>query len=320
MADLPPHAVTYLHGDLELHIIGARDLPNMDFFSNRLRRFVTSCGACNSRTAVSTADHHWERSKTKGNIISSDPYVTVRVLHVTVARTRMVKNTREPKWDQRFLIQLAHPVMDVEFQVKDDNSMGAELIGSAKIPASTIATGHTISGWFPLITGKPRTAIQLEMKFTCVGINPLYKHGIAGDPGKKGVRGTYFPLRKGSNITLYQDAHVPDNCVLPRIQVEGGVYEHPKCWEDICYAISESHHLIYVVGWSVFYKVKLIREPTRPLPRGGNLTLGELLKYKSEEGVRVLLLVWDDKTSHSKYFINTVSEEYTNLLYSIITS
>ncbi|KAK4348966.1 hypothetical protein RND71_031721 [Anisodus tanguticus] len=53
-------------------------------------------------------------------------------------------------------------------------------------------------------------------------------------------------------------------------------------------------------------KVKLVREPGKPLPSGGDLTLGELLKYKSEEGVRVVLLVWDDKTSHGKFFIQTV--------------
>ncbi|GMN28869.1 hypothetical protein TIFTF001_002211 [Ficus carica] len=63
--------------------------------------------------------------------------------------------------------------------------------------------------------------------------------------------------------------------------------------------------MIYITGWSIYHKIKLVREPTRPLPRGGDLTLGELLKYKSEEGVRVLLLVWDDKTSHDKYFIQT---------------
>ncbi|KAI3807899.1 hypothetical protein L1987_23835 [Smallanthus sonchifolius] len=32
-----------------------------------------------------------------------------------------------------------------------------------------------------------------------------------------------------------------------------------------------------------------------------DFTLGEMLKYKSEEGVRVLLLVWDDKTSHNRF-------------------
>ena len=64
--------------------------------------------------------------------------------------------------------------------------------------------------------------------------------------------------------------------------------------------------MVYLVGWSIYHKVRLVREPTRPLPRGGDLTLGELLKYKSEEGVRVLLLVWDDKTSHDKVFLKTV--------------
>lgn len=68
--------------------------------------------------------------------------------------------------------------------------------------------------------------------------------------------------------------------------------------------------MIYITGWSIYHKIKLVREPTRPLPRGGDLTLGELLKYKSEEGVRVLLLVWDDKTSHDKYFIQTVRIYY----------
>lgn len=66
--------------------------------------------------------------------------------------------------------------------------------------------------------------------------------------------------------------------------------------------------MIYIVGWSVYDKVRLVREPSpsRPLPEGGDLNLGELLKFKSQEGVRVCLLVWDDKTSHDKLFIKTV--------------
>ncbi|GJV52867.1 phospholipase D delta [Tanacetum coccineum] len=93
---------------------------------------------------------------------------------------------------------------------------------------------------------------------------------------------------------------------MSEIKLDGGkVFRHDSCWEDICYAVYEAHHMIYIVGWSVFHKIKLIREPTRSLPRGGDLTLGDLLKYKSEEGGCVLLLVWDDKTSHNKFFLNT---------------
>ena len=73
--------------------------------------------------------------------------------------------------------------------------------------------------------------------------------------------------------------------------------------------------MIYIVGWSVYDKVRLVREPSllRPLPDGGDLTLGELLKFKSQEGVRVCLLVWDDKTLHDKFFIKTV--RFHNLVF-----
>jgi phospholipase D1/2 len=61
----------------------------------------------------------------------------------------------------------------------------------------------------------------------------------------------------------------------------------------------------------VYHRVKLVREPTKPLPAGGELTLGELLKYKSEEGVRVVMLLWDDKTSHDTFCLKTVSTSKT---------
>ena len=48
--------------------------------------------------------------------------------------------------------------------------------------------------------------------------------------------------------------------------------------------------------WSVYSKITLIRDPNRPKP-GGDETLGQLLKRRASEGVRVLMLVWDDRTS-----------------------
>lgn len=141
------------------------------------------------------------------------------------------------------------------------------------------------------------------MTFIACYKNPVYFTGISGNYG---LNESYFPPRHGGKVTLYLDAHVIDG-MLPEIELDTkSNFEHEKCWEDICHAILEAHQLVYIVGWSIYHKVRLIREPTKPLPRGGNLNSGELLKYKSQEGVRVLLLVWDDKTSHSKFFINTV--------------
>ncbi|XP_065855479.1 phospholipase D delta [Euphorbia lathyris] len=305
-----------LYGDLDLHIIEARRLPNMDIISTRLRGCFSVCTLQSNNDAASAAsvdedggddDHGSHRPR---NIVTSDPYVTVVVPQATLARTRVLKNAKSPRWNQKFLIELAHPVKDLEFHVKDNDLFGSEIIGVVKISAQKVASGELISGWFPIIGGsgkppKPDSALHLRMKFTPCEKNPLYRHGIAGDPDHLGVRNTYFPLRKGSRLTTYQDAHVVDG-MLPKIELDDGkAYVQQKCWEDICSAISEAHHMIYIVGWSVFYKIKLIREPTKPLPRGGDLTLGELLKYKSEEGVRVLLLIWDDKTSHDKFGIKT---------------
>ncbi|KAF8012708.1 hypothetical protein BT93_I0768 [Corymbia citriodora subsp. variegata] len=321
MANPSPDELVYLHGDLDLRIISASNLPNMDVVSERLRLCLSSCARPPAPSAPPSPGgggggrgHSGERRH--GKIITSDPYVTVSVPQATIARTRVLKNAKNPRWDQRFSVALAHPVVDLEFRVKDDDVFGAQLIGIVKIPARDVLASEIISGSFPLSgpAAKPDTVLELELKFTPVEGNPVYRFGIAGDPKQRGVRETYFPLRKGSGVTLYQDAHVVDG-LLPEIELDkdaGGVYRHEKCWEDICHAITEAHHLIYIVGWSVFHKIKLVREPTRPLPRGGDLTLGELLKYKSEEGVRVLLLIWDDKTSHDKYFINTAGVMQTH--------
>ncbi|KZV20639.1 phospholipase D delta-like [Dorcoceras hygrometricum] len=306
-----------LHGDLELHIYEARSLPNMDLVSERLRRCFTACDACCTANAAESEgsgggsgrqdrklDHHRK-------MITSDPYVTVSAPQTTLARTRVIPNSQHPTWNEHFHIPLAHPMAFLDFRVKDNDSFGADTMGSVLIPAEKIASGEVIEGWFTVNSSsgkppKPDTALRLKMQFVPCNKNPLYNHGIAGDSSHKGIRHTYFPLRKGSSVTLYQDAHCKDDGKMPEIMLENGlVRQHARCWEDICYAISEAHHLIYIVGWSVFHKIKLIREPTKPLPRGGDLTLGELLKYKSEEGVRILLLVWDDKTSHNKPLIKT---------------
>ncbi|XP_061346116.1 phospholipase D delta isoform X1 [Gastrolobium bilobum] len=315
------NGVFYLHGDLDLKIIEARRLPNMDLVSERFRRCITACDTIKFHSSdtepSASTDRSGRRTHHRRKIITSDPYVTVSVPQSTVARTRVLKNAQNPRWDERFNIPLAHPVDDLEFRVKDDDIFGAQTIGTVKIPAQDIAAGKMISGWFPVIgpsgkPPKPETALHIEMLFTSVNDNPLYRLGIAADPEHRGVRHTYFPLRKGSSVRLYQDAHCHDETV-PEIQLDGGkVYRQEKCWEDICYAISEAHHMVYLVGWSIYHKVKLVREPTKPLPRGGDLTLGELLKYKSEEGVRVLLLVWDDKTSHDKFFFKTAGVMQTH--------
>ncbi|KAK7840787.1 phospholipase d delta [Quercus suber] len=249
--------VICLHGDLELKIMEAQHLPNLSLLNIRqLRRCFTAC----SGSATVESPHTSTSALHKHKVVDfCNPYVEVVASTVTVARTRVIKNTTNPKWNQHFHIPLAHPVNSLTFQVKDDDIFGSEVIGTVDIKASRIVTGKLISDWFPILgSSKTDTKINLVLQFTPFEENPRYNHGIASEKG--------------------------------------------SCWEDICHAISEARHLIYIVGWSVFHKVRLVREPTRPLPRGGDLKLGELLKFKSEEGVRVLMVVWDDKTSRDMLF------------------
>ncbi|KAJ4700589.1 Phospholipase D [Melia azedarach] len=304
-------AVVYLHGDLDLKIIEARRLPNMDLVSARIRRCFTAFDTC--RLPFSNSKKRASHRK----MITSDPYVTVCLGGATVARTRVISNSQNPIWNEHFVIPLAHPVSQIEFYVKDNDVFGADLIGVATVSAAKIKSGETISDWFPILSmcgkpPKPDTAVRMEMKFSSCEENTSYRYGLAANPDGFGVNNCYFPVRQGGNVTLYQDAHEPES-MLPEIELDNGkIYKHESCWEDICHAILEAHHVVYIAGWSVFHKVKLVREPSKPLPSGGNLNLGELLKYKSQEGVRVLLLVWDDKTSHSKFFINTTGVMQTH--------
>ncbi|CAJ1936320.1 unnamed protein product [Sphenostylis stenocarpa] len=231
------NGIIYIHGgDLDLKIIKARQLPNMDIFSEHLRRCVT-CDTIKFHFDDVSAHSGSQRTRHNRRIITSGPYMT-------------------------FHIPLAHPVVDLEFRVKDDDVFGAQTMGTVKILAWLIATGQLIFDWFPIIgpSGKPAkrdTTLHMQMKFMPVEENLLYQRGIAADPEHCEVRNTYFSVRKGSSVRLYQEAQCPESGKgkLPEVKLENGeVYRHGKCWEGICYAISEAHHMVYLVGWSIYHK------------------------------------------------------------------
>nr|CAB3492516.1 unnamed protein product [Digitaria exilis] len=313
----PESAVLLLHGDLDIRIVEAKCLPNMDIMSERMRRCFSACGgggagACGgARSSHAPADGLRRGRSTKMKSIISDPYVSVCLAGATVAQTRVIPNSENPCWEEHFRVEVAHAAARVEFHVKDNDVFGAQLIGVASVPVEEVAAGPPVAGWFPIeghcsTSPRPAPELQLSIRYEPIHGNPVYKDGVGASPRYSGVPNAYFPLRGGGRVTLYQDAHVADGD-LPKIEIDGGrIYEHGKCWEDICHAIIQAHHLVYMVGWSIYHPVKLVREPTKPLPGGTPSTLGELLKGKIREGVRVVVLLWDDKTSHDKFLLKTV--------------
>ncbi|TMX04389.1 hypothetical protein EJD97_009045 [Solanum chilense] len=268
--------VLLLHGNLEIWVYEAKNLPNMDMFHKTIGDMFGS------------------------NKITSDPYVSINIADATIGRTYVINNNENPVWMQHFNVPVAHYAAEVQFLVKDDDIVGSQLMGTVAVPLEQIYGGGKVEGFFPILnsSGRPCKAgavLRISVQYYPMDKLSFYHHGVGAGPEYYGVPGTYFPLRMGGTVTLYQDAHVPDGC-LPNVMLDNGMqYVHGKCWRDIFDAIRQARRLIYITGWSVWHKVKLVRDDAS----AEGYTLGDLLKLKSQEGVRVLLLIWDDPTSRS---------------------
>ncbi|KDP37092.1 hypothetical protein JCGZ_06148 [Jatropha curcas] len=228
-------------------------------------------------------------------------YATIDLGKARVGRTRILENEHSnPRWYESFHIYCAHQASDVIFTVKDDNPIGATLIGRAYVPVEELLDGEEIDRWVEILDEEKNpvsggSKIHVKLQYFDISKDRNWGRGIRS-PKYPGVPYTFYSQRQGCRVSLYQDAHVPDKFV-PKIPLAGGKYYEPhRCWEDVFDAITNAKHLIYITGWSVYTEITLVRDSRRPKP-GGDITLGELLKKKASEGVRVLMLVWDDRTS-----------------------
>ncbi|KAL7099720.1 hypothetical protein ACP275_09G102500 [Erythranthe tilingii] len=228
-------------------------------------------------------------------------YASIDLEKARVGRTRIIeKEPNNPRWYESFHIYCAHMASNVIFTVKDDNPIGATLIGRAYVPVEELLEGEEVDKWVEILDTDMNpvsegSKIHVKLQFFDVTRDRNWARGVKSAK-YPGVPYTFFSQRTGCRVSLYQDAHVPDN-FIPKIPLSGGKYYEPhRCWEDIFDAITNAKHFIYITGWSVYTEVTLIRDSRREKP-GGDITLGELLKKKASEGVRVLMLVWDDRTS-----------------------
>ena len=77
---------------------------------------------------------------------------------------------------------------------------------------------------------------------------------------------------------------------------DGTQYVPTRAWRDLFNAINNAQKFIYITGWSVYTDTKLLRGDDDP---EGMSHVGELLKRKADEGVRVLMLVWNERSSNA---------------------
>ncbi|CAI9784518.1 unnamed protein product [Fraxinus pennsylvanica] len=268
--------ILLLHGNLDIWVKEAKNLPNMDLFHKRLGDMFGKFG-----------------TKMEGNMsskITSDPYVTIAVSNAVIGRTFVISNTENFVWAQHFYVPVAHYAAEVQFVVKDSDVVGSQTMGAVGIPLEQILSGERVRGGYLSNTQCERETMQGR---GCLdSINSVH------------TSGEIVPLSWWGGTRSFVSG-----CPW--------LYQHGQCWGDIYDAINQARRLVYITGWSVYHLVQLVRD----YPNATDSRLGRLLKVKSQEGVRVLLLVWHDPTSRSILGYKTeTSTIYTHYQKSVIVN
>ena len=176
----------------------------------------------------------------------------------------------------RSRIYCAHYISNIVFTVKEDDPSGATLIGRAYVPVEEIIRGFMFEKWIDILDvdyNPIGSKIRVKLQFLSVAQDLHWSQGIKTQQFV-GVPYTFFKQRKGCKVSLYQDAHVPEN-FLSYITLSSGMrYEPQRCWKDILDAISNAKLLIYIAGWSVYTEITLIRDPTKPKQDAPTLEIG----------------------------------------------
>lgn len=270
--------MAFLHGVLNLRLERATKLPNLD----------------SSILSLSKKD-------------VSDPFVVVTLEDPDgeswkVATTQVIDNDLSPVWDETFRVDVCHDVSSVTFTVRDKDFLSSEQIGSVAFPVNEVTSESGITGTFDLLReNKNKKAGTLTLAVT-------YYPKQAVAPSHE-VPECLFPLRHDNMVRLYQDAHCP---ALPRPLHDawGRPYFPRSTWRDVHATLMAATQFIYICGWSVSAKISLLRDDG-----DDTRTLGDVLKQKAYEGVRVRLLLWDELTSNDlrkQGAMSTEDEETAN--------
>jgi len=248
----------FFHGRLKVHVIEAGNLPDTDtVFFNIDRDDFT------------------------------DPFVTLEVGTTRLLKTKYISNCLNPKWDEKFNLNVCHPASTFDFKIRDKEHVGSVSVGQASVKAEDLISGEMFEGDLNL-TNADGENIDAQIK---VSIQYIPKEELEEEMHE--LEDSYFPVRESCRMIMYQDADTPN---LPQFEgvtnPDQSQYEPTRAWRDLYECIKNAQKFIYITGWSVFTNIQLLRGDEDP---DGFSHVGELLKAKAEEGVKVLMLVWNEK-------------------------
>lgn len=216
----------------------------------------------------------------------SDPWLEVLVGNEQVLCTTIASNTLNPKWNAQALMPICHSEDFFVVKVWDDDYIGWGFLGEAKVSLQPVEVSWERDEWVPLTKGKGE--VHLKIKF-----NPFQSPFLKSPTGEPlNAPSLYFPPRKGGKLRLYQDAHVTS---LPSLETSELFQSKPNMFQELANDLEKATKFIYIAGWSVWTELQMRRD-------GHKETFGELLKRRANEGVRVLILIWNEKFSSKLCF------------------
>lgn len=254
----------FLHGNLIINIVEARDLPDTD-------------------------SAFWKSSK---NVTDAFARVRLFPFGVKLAETKVVYNSLFPVWNEEFHVLACHDADYIRVDVLDfDNYFsGGDHVGYVNIPVQRLLEEGQVFDWFDLQCnedGEGEGAINISVRF----------NNKCDDKHEKFLsEKNYYDIRHHNKMVLYQDADTPQLDIFQGVSnPDGSDYVTTRCWRDTYDLIENAEKLIYIVGWSVDTSKSLLRGEEDP--DGSLSNIGQLLIRKAEEGVRVLVMIWNDRSS-----------------------
>ncbi len=276
---------------------------------------------------------------TRGKKDKSDPYVEAYLDEYRLLKTRVIDDNLDPVFDEEFHCPVAHFGETITFRVKDKDVIKDESLGEYTLSVSelvqTVAELDIQENPNDLLAPGDLKRVGLH-KIVYLSQNPKKreKNGTLEFmiefiptrllPKTPEVPGTYFASTHGNDVKLYMNAD--DDGSAPIVKY-GGVHDDekvwvpPRLWKDIYDAICNATQFIYVAGWSVDTDQYLLRgqELDEALASGEySPRIGELLIDKSEQGLVVNLMQWDDYSSNFGFpgMMKTYDEKTRNFFHN----
>ncbi|GBF94843.1 phospholipase D gamma [Raphidocelis subcapitata] len=239
---------------------------------------------------------------------SLDPYAVLELQGTRRLRTSVTSGETSPEWRERFEVFVADEASKLRMVVKDADLVGAEFLGQAFVDASELLDearhtysldlvdqqGNAVGMRLPGSKTFHPARIHFSIRYSSV---ETQQAELALHPNllRDEVPRVYFPMRAGNRVTLYHDAHQNPGPVRDILLGNGSPFCESSCWDDVYHALTSARRFILITGWSVWVHTLLKRGPAcaEAVP-----PLGQLLLKKAGEGVKVLMLVWDDASNN----------------------